>query len=674
MKKEIGWTVRHIPASLVIGGTAIYALIFPSIENSRYSEIDRIFLFGIPWASAIVCLSLLLPKIDQARLNLSIPVQILVLILSALSALTFSLPWEGTSIAYSVCVFIALTAVFFSLGIQPAKALQHALESGQAPRIFTAWGMSTIISLSASGFVDNFYQTPLEMSFITLMSLILFGTFFYFLIPRLTAHLKNNLFDFLLHLGLLLIPLLFANRFFQFGTAAPELLIRPYFLPEKQTVTLIGGISLLFVPWLALIIDKLKSSNFSQTIKRTRVYQFAQDHATGLSLGVVFFLLYLMIATVLNHPLLDVDDVFFDADGLNWRLRLTTDHWQDYYQRSVHPFILLILKPPVELLSILLKGDRLFGAYMVVALGGAACVFLTWKIIYHVTRHSSYAGLFASILGFSASHLIFGSMIESYIFLASGLLLFFLFLLEEKPLSYLVGASLPIIGITHSNFAQTALAFFTLKPDIKLLARYITLVLLALVQLSLINNLLFPNAHPFFFVPSTLQAEQGNIYPLDALRLQAFARGFVFSNVVAPTPILHTGEIPFTQFRFFRPEAGKLSEYETPLQTFSAWFWLALILLGAWIHTIKYKTYKTNRLSLALIATVLLNIGIHLQYGKELFLYSANWTYAVVLLLALALQGISKQRWLQITLLAFLFVLMNNNGWLFDTFFYILTE
>jgi hypothetical protein len=77
-------------------------------------------------------------------------------------------------------------------------------------------------------------------------------------------------------------------------------------------------------------------------------------------------------------------------------------------------------------------------------------------------------------------------------------------------------------------------------------------------------------------------------------------------------------------------------------------------------------------LSLALLSTLVLNIGLHLRYGKELFLYSANWTYALILLLALALQGLSKHRWLQISLLIFVFFLMFNNSWLFDTIFYIL--
>jgi hypothetical protein len=95
--------------------------------------------------------------------------------------------------------------------------------------------------------------------------------------------------------------------------------------------------------------------------------------------------------------------------------------------------------------------------------------------------------------------------------------------------------------------------------------------------------------------------------------------------------------------------------------------------LGLLVFLLKYKGYKTNRLSLALIGCMTLNIGLHLLYGKELFLYSPNWTYALILLLALAWQGLSKHRWFQIILLVFVFFLMYNNSWLFDTFFYVLS-
>ncbi|MDP2777696.1 MAG: hypothetical protein Q8O48_08620, partial [Anaerolineales bacterium] len=278
----------------------------------------------------------------------------------------------------------------------------------------------------------------------------------------------------------------------------------------------------------------------------------------------------------------------------------------------------------------------------------------------------------ASILGLSASHIIFGSLIETYIFSAASLLLFYLLLLEGRPLSALVLASLPAIGITLSNFAQNALALFTVKTNLKVILRFVPVVLVLLVQLSLLNNLFFPGAHPFFFIPSALLAEEQNIFPLNALRIQAVTRAFLFHNVVAPTPILYTGDIPFTQFRFFKPEINKLSVYDTYLQTFTAWFWLVLILLGIATFLINYKKYNSNRLSLALIGCMLLNIGLHLRYGKELFLYSPNWTYALILLLGLAWQGFAKDRWFQVTLLIFVVFLMINNSLLLGTIFGVL--
>jgi hypothetical protein len=540
------------------------------------------------------------------------------------------------------------------------------------PRLLAGWAFSTILIFIIAGFLDNFYKSIIEISFITLIAQIIIGTGMYSLVNRLWNFARKNRFDFLLLLALFTILFIFVQRFFQYGTEAPEMLIPEYFLLQKSLLPIVGALSVFFIPWQAWILSRLESFGYRDKFKRTKIYTFIDNNMAGIVLALAFFAIYLVIATALNHPRFDVDDIFFDADGMNWRLRLTTDNWQDFYWRSVHPFVLLLLKPPVDLATMLLKGNKLFGAYVVVALGGATCVFLAWKFINRVTGNIVYASLTASILGFSASHLVFGSLIETYIFLAASLLLFFLFLLEERPLSALVLASLPVIGITHSNFAQNTLALFTMKPNIKVMFRYVATVLVLLVQLSLVNNLFFPDAQPFFFTPSALLAEEQNFFPFDALRVQALTRAFLFSNVVAPTPVLYTGDIPFTQFRFFKPEIYELSVYDTPLQTFTAWFWLALIVLGVLIFLMKFREYKTNRLSLALLSTLALNIGIHLRYGKELFLYSANWTYALILLLALALQGLSKHRWLQITLLIFVFFLMFNNSWLFDTIFYIL--
>ena len=75
-------------------------------------------------------------------------------------------------------------------------------------------------------------------------------------------------------------------------------------------------------------------------------------------------------------------------------------------------------------------------------------------------------------------------------------------------MSALILASLPVIGITYTNFAQNSLALFTMKPKLKVMFRYIAVVLVLLVLLSLVNNLIFRDAQPFFFVPSALSAEE----------------------------------------------------------------------------------------------------------------------------------------------------------------------
>ncbi|MGE5249478.1 MAG: hypothetical protein ACM3QS_04620, partial [Bacteroidota bacterium] len=56
--------------------------------------------------------------------------------------------------------------------------------------------------------------------------------------------------------------------------------------------------------------------------------------------------------------------------------------------------------------------------------------------------------------------------------------------------------------------------------------------------------------------------------------------------------------------------------------------------------------------------------GLHLGYGYEPFLYSADWTYALVLLVASALSPLAKRGWFQAALGLFLLLLMWNQ-WAF---------
>jgi hypothetical protein len=238
----------------------------------------------------------------------------------------------------------------------------------------------------------------------------------------------------------------------------------------------------------------------------------------------------------------------------------------------------------------------------------------------------------------------------------------------------LIAASLMTMGITYTNFAQNVIALFTVKPNIKQMIRFVTSVIVLLVLLTLLNNLLFPDAHPFFFVPSTLQAEQQNLFPLNQLRVQALMRAFFFHNVAAPTPIFYDQDIPFIQFRFFKPEINELSQYDLPIESFTAWVWLGFLLLAGVLFLWNIKKNPHLRLSLALMGCIGLNMLLHLRYGKELFLYTPNWTYALILLLGIAWQSLSDRKWFQTLLLAFLFLLAWNNSILIVTILDVLAS
>lgn len=653
----------------MVGVSTSYALVSYFFKTDDLSPVDQLFLLAVPAISATICAYYALPPLTKRLLQSSFPTKAILLFLALLSALFIIVPVFKTADLLSISAFVALPAVFLAVTIPASPSLQKLIETKDHPRLFFGWVFSTIIIFFIAGFLDNFYDNFIAIACIILILQAALGSAGYFLVKRLGDFVKKNTTDSVIFLALFLVLFIFTGILFQYGKQSPALFTPAYFLLGQSLLPVFGVASVLFLPWQAWVLTQLESFGIREKFKSTKLYPFINENLPGMALALAFFAIYLLTATVLNHPRFDVDDIFFDADVFNWRLRLTTDNWQDSYWRSVHPFVLLLLKPPIDLAAMFLRGNKLFGAYIVVALGGGLCVFLSWKFIKGVTGNPLYAALTASILGLSASHLVFGSLIETYIFLAASLLLFYLLLLEESPFATLVLASLPVIGITYTNFAQNALAFFTARPTIKAAIRFVASVLVLLVLFSLLNNLFFPGAHPLFFIPSSLLAEEQNIFPLNMLRVQALARAFLFHNVVAPTPILYTGDIPFTQFRFFKPEINKLSGYDTTLQSFAAWFWLGLILLGVVVFLMNYKKYKSNRLSLALLGCMLLNVGLHLRYGKELFLYSPNWTYALILLLALAWQGLANYRWFQVVLLIFLFFLMLNNGLLMEMIF-----
>ena len=65
--------------------------------------------------------------------------------------------------------------------------------------------------------------------------------------------------------------------------------------------------------------------------------------------------------------------------------------------------------------------------------------------------------------------------------------------------------------------------------------------------------------------------------------------------------------------------------------------------------------------SIGLVLCLGFSLALHTVYGDDPLLYSPNWVYALVLLVALSLQKWADHKWLQITMIVFLSLMMIAN-------------
>jgi len=557
---------------------------------------------------------------------------------------------------------VSLTAFFSTLIVPTMPFFQEAIETGKLPRIFLAWLFGGVIAFFVTSFLSNFYVDLYMVALLTLLLQLIFGVFSYYVIGRLKAFAQRDMFSLCITLFLFALLLVFQGIIFVIGSQIPKLFNAHFFLLEEKDVVLFIIAIILSFPWLIWVLCRLKEPVVYHFLVQNKLFTFIRENLSGVLLSALFFGLYFLIGSVLNSRYFDVDDIFFDSDGFIWRYRLTTDQWQDFYWRSVHPLALLILRPSVNLLSMFLHGDLHFAAITLTAIAGALCVFLVWKFMKEALQNTVSALIMAFLFGISTSHLIFGSLIETYVFLTAATLLFFVLMQKGNySLPLLVSVGIITMGITLTNFAQTVIALFGTKPNLKFIFKYVFIVVALVVSLTLVSSLFYPNASPYFFVPSSFLAERQNVRVVSLNRAQALVRAFMFNNIVAPSPLLSHKDIPFVQFRFYRAEDYKISEYSTPLQATTGWIWLSLLVIAAIFFVKDFKSHNM-RLTFSLLGCVVFNLLLHLRYGKELFLYSPNWTYAVVLLIGISWKNLLPLRGFQIFLISFLLLLMLNNA------------
>lgn len=527
-------------------------------------------------------------------------------------------------------------------------------------RFLTAWLLGIPFSYFILGFLGNFYTSGIEFIPVSLVIHSILTLFVSHLLGRLQDEFRSRRVDMMIYATLTLALASFLVSLASMALRFPNVFDRHIFLIEPGLlVHFFIGLVAAF-PSASWVSSIAKEKGF----KNSRFFLFIDNHLDGLLLAAFFFSVYLFIASIFNQPLFNYDDLFFDTDAKLWRTRFATESYRDYFERPVHPLVLLIVRPFVWTISLFLKGNTLYSTFVLVALTGALSVFLVWYFVKETTHNSVYAVLIGALFGGSTSQMIFGSIIETYVFLGAAALIFIVLLLKDKPMYMMVIAGIAAFGITISNFAQPVFAHILVKRNIKQWIIFGAIVSVSVFPLSLLNNYIYPDASPYFWDFQALGWEEKNVFPQTIQRANYLGRIMVLSSFVAPEPLLLKEYPPILKVWMFRASIRKapmqIGQYYGWFESMVAYLWLGFVALGG-VLFLKNLRKQDLRFPSTFIVTILFYFALHMQYGKDVFLYTANWTYAILLFLALAWQEFSGKRWFQFSLLGFVWLMLANN-------------
>ncbi|MEN9562651.1 MAG: hypothetical protein RIR73_895, partial [Chloroflexota bacterium] len=269
------------------------------------------------------------------------------------------------------------------------------------------------------GFLQPVLRTPFGMFLFAVITLTIGTTLGYFLAQRAAESFRTGFLskplNILLALSLPIFWVLLILNAAQYPSmfAIETILVPPTWIPLFLLTALASAFLALFL-----------IPNTSSLIHHS---SFILHHLPGFYASTFFFLIELIIARSLNHPALEKNTVLFEADAGPWMTILASPESAPI-NRAVHPLSLILIRPLVRLVSGFMGEHYALGGMLVVSLVAAACVFMTWLFVKRATHSRTYAFIFAIFLGSTATHLLFGSLAENYIFGAAALIFFFLLL------------------------------------------------------------------------------------------------------------------------------------------------------------------------------------------------------------------------------------------------------
>jgi hypothetical protein len=378
-------------------------------------------------------------------------------------------------------------------------------------------------------------------------------------------------------------------------------------------------------------------------IRACRVAAFS---AGLVALGLLYTSLAVRMA---QTPVYDRDGLIFQADTAEVARDMTLFHTGAHVDTNIHPLFTLFVTPWGAVLA------KLFGAPVAVVVLNVATGMLTALVMFLVFRRVCgsvpRAAAWTMLAALTSSQLLFVSIPERHALAAFSLALAAAAAVYGAGrLKAFVPAGIATIGVTVTNIAACGLLFVgslltepheKKRPWLRWLARAIAFTALTLgtaVLLSVIQKRIWPETQQFFrpevygherdyfFIPGSL-AEAGR-------KAVAILAHMLCFNIVAPDPSVdwiggqHGLTFRLASFRHYSP-VGAIG--------LAAWAGLCAASLAGLCR----RGHPRRPLWTALAAVVALNIAVHMLYGDDFFIYTANWTLFVVLAAATGLAGTS---------------------------------
>jgi hypothetical protein len=538
----------------------------------------------------------------------------------------------------------------------------------KAIQVVIAVLLGGVFAYFAVSFLSFFYTSLFSLILLSLLFSVIFQSVVFFLTGEMIERVRLKwrtelvgLFVFLFAGGLTVTTMRLCWQF-------PTLFNRHFLFMDKEDTLTFAGLALLSAGMVTTLLVGLTRSVYLDRLHSNRVFGWIRNHLTGILLASFFFAIYFSLAETINFPGFRTLDQYFDADISAWMARLQAASPLDIVDevRAVHPAVLLFLRPLVWFVSLLLNGNRLHAAFIVHALAAALCVFLMWKIVRRASSNTSYALVIASLLGASASHLLLGSILETYIYSALALLFFVSILQNDSiPLKSTVLAGVIVFGITVTNLVQTVILYFARQPRLKVIFLYGLLVVGIVFALNLVQAWIYPAAR--MMTPSNLRGEQRYQFDLaDAPwrltgRVSLTTRAVMLYGIVAPKPFVLMEELGMNvpNFRTFKITVGEfhVAGY-SGLADVTAKVWMLVLVAAFILFVLGWFGKQKPALALGLLVCIGFNFAMHVAYGDDPMLYSPDWVYALLLFVAFSFGRFADRKWLQALFSVFLVLVM----------------